>query len=327
MKAASYAAPGAARDVLRLGEIEPPTPRPGEVLVRVHASAPNPSDVKLRAGLRGDGTLPFESIVPHSDGAGEIAALGDGVTGRAVGERVYIWNGQWQRPCGTCAQYIAVPAEQAPRLPDAVGMREGACIGIPVMTAHHAVLADGPVDGQTVLVTGGAGRVGRYAVQLAKFGGAHVIATVRSADKAELARQAGADTVVDYRETDVAAAVLAHAPAGVDRIVEVALGANIETSARVLKADGRIAAYGSEGVPRPELPFHALMFKNAVIHTLLIYRVTGSARDAMVRDLDTVLSDGRLSFPIAETYPLDRVAAAHEAVEAGRIGSVVVDIP
>ncbi len=327
MQAAYFDGMGPARDVLELGEVETPTPGPGEVLVRLRTSAVNPSDAKLRAGKRGDGRMPFARIVPHSDGAGEIAALGAGVGDRQVGERVYIWNGQWQRPLGTCAQYIALPSQQAPRLPDAVDFRQGACIGIPVMTAQHCVFADGPVAGQSVLVTGGGGRVGRYAVQLAKLGGARVIATVSNAEKAKLAESAGADAVLNYNEGDLARQVLTHAPEGVERIVEVAFGANLETALKVLKPGGTIASYGSDQVMRPTFPFYDFMFKNATLRAVLVYLVEGEARAEMIAGLDETLASGRLDFNIGEVHPLQEVAAAHEAVEAGAVGSVVIDIP
>ncbi len=327
MQAAYFDGMGPARDVLELGEVETPTPGPGEVLVRLRTSAVNPSDAKLRAGKRGDGRMPFARIVPHSDGAGEIAALGAGVGDRQVGERVYIWNGQWQRPLGTCAQYIALPSQQAPRLPDAVDFRQGACIGIPVMTAQHCVFADGPVAGQSVLVTGGGGRVGRYGVQLAKLGGARVIATVSNAEKAKLAESAGADAVLNYNEGDLARQVLTHAPEGVERIVEVAFGANLETALKVLKPGGTIASYGSDQVMRPTFPFYDFMFKNATLRAVLVYLVEGEARAEMIAGLDETLASGRLDFNIGEVHPLQEVAAAHEAVEAGAVGSVVIDIP
>lgn len=327
MRAAYFDAVGPAREVLQVGEIAAPTPGPGEVLVRLRASAVNPSDAKLRAGRRGDGTMPFERVVPHSDGAGEIAALGEGVRGRSVGERVYIWNGQWQRPFGTCAQYIALPEWQAPPLPDAVGFQEGACIGIPVMTAQHCVFADGPVEGQTVLVTGGAGRVGRYAVQLAKLGGARVIATVSSAAKAQLAESAGADAVVDYTAGDVAEALKGAAPDGVDRIVEVAFGTNLPASVKVIRPGGTIVAYGSDRVMRPEFPFYEMMFKNTTLHAVLVYLVDGAARRDMIEALHGPLAAGRLDFNIAKVVPLEDTAAAHEAVEAGAVGTVVIEIP
>src|SRR5262249_2809851 len=232
MKAAWYEKTGNAREGLRVGELPDPEPGPGEVLVRVHFSGVNPSDVKSRAGLRGG--MAFPRVIPHSDGAGVIEAAGRAVDPGHVGERAWLWNGQWSRAYGTAAERIALPAAQAVPLPAEVGFTAGACLGIPALTAHRSVFADGPVAGQTVLVTGGAGTVGHYAIELAKFGHANVIATVSGPEKARAARTAGADHVLDYRREDVAARVLEiTGGAGVDRIVEVEFGGNLATSSAI----------------------------------------------------------------------------------------------
>ena len=206
MRAAFYHENGAARDVLQVGEVETPTPGAGEVLVRIKASGVNPSDVKSRQGGPGR-ALAFPQIVPHSDGAGIIEQVGKGVDKARAGERVWIWNGQWKRPFGTAAEYIAVPAAQAVPLPDGVDFEAGACFGIPALTAQHAVTIGGSVAGQRVLITGGAGAVGHYAIQFAKMKGAEVITTISTPQKAEHARAAGADHVINYKTQDVGAAV------------------------------------------------------------------------------------------------------------------------
>lgn len=226
MLAAWYERNGAARDVLTLGEMPDPVAGPGEVVVRILASGVNPSDVKSRQGTRGP--MAFPRVIPQSDGAGIIVAAGEGVAASRVGQRVWVYNAQWQRPFGTAAELVALPAAMAMPLPESVSYAAGACLGIPASTAHHAVFADGPVARKTVLVTGGAGAVGHYAIQLARWGGARVLATASSAEKAEHAGEAGAEAVFNYRSEDVAAKVMAAtAGAGVDRIVEVDLGANL----------------------------------------------------------------------------------------------------
>ena len=326
MKAAFYDRNGAAEDVLQVGELPKPAPTAGEVLVRVHASGVNPSDVKSRAGLRAK--MAWPRVVPQSDGAGVIEAVGEGVDPGRVGERVWIWNGQWQRPLGTAAEYIAVPNIQAPHLPDNTPFEAGACLGIPAMTAHRCVFADGPVAGQKILVTGGAGAVGHYAIQLARWGGAKVIATVSGADKAAHAKAAGADRVVNYKSEDVAAAVKDFAQgAGVDRIVEVEFGGNLATSLACLKTNGVIATYASSAVMEPKLPFYPLMFQGVTLHMVLVYILPEAARRQSIQDINHALAQGALVHAIAGTYPLGRIAAAHKAVESGAmIGNVVIAV-
>lgn len=329
MKAVYYERFGPARDVLRMGEWETPAPGDGEVLVRLHASGVNPSDVKARAGARAKpGETPaWPQIIPHSDGAGVVEAVGPGVDPSRIGERVWIWNGQWRRPFGTCATHIRVPAAQAAPLPEGTSFAEGACLGIPAMTAHACVLGDGPIRGQTVLVTGGAGAVGRYAIQFSKLGGAMVIATVSGDAKAEAARAAGADHIVNYREDDVGEAVLALTDGrGVERIVDVEFGGNLADSEKLIRPNGVIAAYASARVMRPEFPFYSLMFRNVTLRAVLVYLLPEAAREAAVRDINGYLEAGRLSHALAATFPLEETAAAHDLVESGeRMGCVVVE--
>lgn len=326
MRAAWYGRNGAARDVLVLGEQPTPRPAAGEVLVRVHASGVNPSDVKTRAGTRGGMAHPL--IIPHSDGAGVIEAVGADIDPARIGQRVWLWNAAWRRPYGTCAEYVALPAEQAVPLPDDVGFAEGACLGIPACTACHAVLGDGPVEGKTILVTGGAGAVGHYAIQFARWAGARVIATVSGAEKADAARAAGADTIINYRTEDVADAVLALTEGqGADRIVEVEFGGNLPATARMIAEGGTIAAYGSMAEPEPRVPFYPLMYLHARLHFLVVYLLSPSERTTVLRHVTTALAAGALSHRVAARFPLDEVAAAHEAVESGRvIGNVVVTL-
>lgn len=327
MKAAWYTRTGPAGAVLQLGEMETPTPAAGEVLVRVHTSGVNPSDVKLRAGARAGG-MPFPRIVPHSDGAGVVEAVGEGVDSQRIGERVWLWNAQWERPLGSAAAFIALPEAQAVRLPANTDFAAAACLGIPAMTAYRCVYADGSVTGQTVLVTGGAGTVARYAIQMAVLEGATVIATVSNPEKAAYAKTAGAHHIVNYREDDVAEAVLALTGGrGVDRIVDLEFGANLAASARMIRPNGVIATYGSAQVPQPALPFYELLFKDVTLRMVLVYRLTPAARAAAVNGLTRLMESGVLTHSVAERYPLADIAAAHERVERGdKLGSVVVDV-
>jgi NADPH2:quinone reductase len=325
MKAVWYERFGPAAEVLNLGEMADPLAGPGEVLVRLRTSGVNPSDVKLRAGARPGAVMAFPRIVPHSDGAGVIEAVGAGVDPTRVGERVWVWNACWQRAFGTAAQYVALPAEQAVRLPEGTSFAEGACFGIPAMTAWYAVLGDGPVAGQTVLVTGGAGTVGRYAVQMARLGGARVIATVSSEAKAA---HSTAEEWVNYRSTDVAGAVMDLTEgAGVDRIVDVDFGANQATDLALVKPGGVIASYASAAEMVPRLEFYPFMFKNVRLHMLIVYQLAGMKRREGERQLTDWLEAGALSHAVVPAGGLANCAAAHDLVAAGdKLGTVVLDI-
>jgi NADPH:quinone reductase len=326
MRAAWYERQGAAAEVLVVGEMDDPLPGPGEVRVRVHASGINPSDTYARAGSTAP--MPFPRVVPDQDGAGVIDRVGPDVPAGRVGERVWVYEATWQRPFGTAAEYTTVPAVRAVPLPDTTDFEAGACLGVPALTAHRCVFADGPVEGRTVLVTGGAGAVGSAAVQLARWGGARVIATVSSDAKAEVARTAGADHVVNYRTQDVAAAIEElTGGAGVDRVVEVDFGGNLATSQRVLKANGVLAAYASRGAPEPVVPFRALMRKNLTLRLVLVYDMPEAAKTDGAADVTRALEEGLLRPVVGATYPLERIADAHVAVERGAvIGNVVVQV-
>lgn len=327
MKAAWYEAKGAARDVLKVGEQPTPAPGPGEVLVRVRASGVNPSDTKGRGGARGNTKMPFPLIIPHQDGAGEIVAAGSTELADRVGQRVWFYEAQLGRPFGAAAEYVALPAHQVLPLPDAASFELGASLGVPAMTAHRCVFADGPVDGKVVLVTGGAGAVGRYAIQFAKLGGARVIATVSREAQAASATAAGADLVLNRRTEDLAAAIRAFTGVerGVDRIVEVAFGANLETTLQVLAPRGVVATYSSDAVPEPTLPYWPLVLLDATIRFVLVYVMDRAAHDAAAEAIGKALADGRLTADIGARYPLDRIAEAHEAVESGSVvGKVIV---
>ncbi len=273
MYAAWYEKNGAAAGVMKTGELPDIEPAAGEVRVRLYASAVNPSDVKARGGSR---PIRWPKLIPNSDGTGVIDKVGAGVQ-RKAGERVWVFNGQWDRPFGTSAQMITLPAALAVPLPDHVSFEQGACLGIPVMTAHRALFADGPVSGKTVLVTGGAGVVGHYAIQLAKWGGARVVTTVSSYGKAAHARAAGADIVINYRDEDVVARIKSEC-GGVDRIVEVDFGKNLPVSAQVLNDSGVIACYASTGIPRPQYPYPELLWRNPLVRQVFVYTMSDAAK-------------------------------------------------
>lgn len=326
MRAVWYDETGPAAQVLRLGDIETPLPGPGEVRVRLHASGVNPSDVKSRAGLRGP--MAFPRVIPHSDGAGVIDAVGDGVSPARIGTSVWVWNAAYRRPFGTLAEYVCLPEQQAVALPAGTSFDAGACLGIPASTACHAIFADGDVSGQTVLVTGGAGAVGHYAIQLARWGGARVISTVSGPEKAAAAEAAGAHAVINYREGDVAAAILeANQGKPVDRVVEVEFGGNLPITNAVIGEGGVIAAYGSMADAEPKLPFYSFMFLNVTLRMLIVYLLSPQERANVVSRLTAALEEGALAHAIAATFDLADSARAHEAVESGQlIGNAVIRI-
>ena len=325
MKAVWYEANGAAEDVLVHGDMVHATPADSEVLVRLHASGVNPSDVKARAGSRPMG---FDRVIPHSDGAGMVEAVGSGVDPSLVGTRVFVRNGQWQRASGTAAEYVTLPDGLVHTLPDAASFAVGAALGIPALTAAHAVLKDGPVDGQTVLVHGGGGTVARLAIQIATDSGARVIATTGDNDKADWIRDAGAVAVLDYRDPDLVSAVAAAAgPDGVGRIIDGECGRNLATSIDIISTKGTIVGYGSVLTPAPELAFLKMMFKEVTLTSILVYLLAESAADAYASIVADMLERGVLDVAVAATLPLTEAAQAHRLVEAGdRRGAVILTI-
>lgn len=327
MRAISYSRFGAAAEVLTLTEMETPAPQAGEVCVEIAFSGVNPSDVKARAGSRPGVTQPpYPQIVPHSDGAGTIVAVGAGVDPARIGQRVWIWNGQWQRAFGTAASHIVLPAAQAVHLPKGVSLETGASLGIPGLTAAHVVFGGGDVAGQTILIQGGAGTVGHLAIQLAKWGGAKVIATAHGAGMDRCAT-AGADVVLDYKAADLADQIIAANDGQlIPRIVEVEFGQNIETDTAVIAPNGTIAAYGSALNMTPTLPFYPLLFKAVTLDNVLIYLLPGSSRQTAISKLHGALQDGALECPVERLFALGETATAHEAVESGgRAGAILID--
>jgi NADPH:quinone reductase len=322
MRAALYDRPGAAREVLRVAEIGRPDPGPGEVRVQISLSGVNPTDWKTRAGLTPRPISDFQ--IPHQDGTGVIDAVGEGVSPDRVGQHVWLYMAAAGRQWGTAAQWTVVPERHAVTLPDGVPAEVAVALGVPAMTAHRCVFSDGPVAGQTILVAGGAGAVGHFAIELAKHGGARVISTVSGPEKGELAARAGADHVVNYRDADAAAQIRALAPA-VDRVVELALGANLELDLAVARPHATIVVYAADG-PDPQLPVRACMTANVTLEFVLLYGVPQPALDQAKADITMALADGALTALPVTRFALDDVAAAHEAVEAGTPGKVVLDL-
>ena len=330
MQAIWFERPGAADEVLICGERARPQPGPGEVLVRLRASAVNPSDVKKRAGLQPAG-LENGFVIPHSDGAGVIQSVGDGVPPQRIGERVWVYQAQYQRHLGSAAQYVAVRSERAAPLPARTSFAVGACLGIPLMTAHRCVFADGhggDQADQVFLVTGASGRVGFYAAQLAKLAGARVIGTAGSAERCQIAARAGCDLVLNYRQHDVVEGVQDFTGGqGVDRIIEVEFGTNIAASAQILKPNGVIVSYASSREPTPAIPFYPLMFNNTLVRLVLVYSMPESAKQRAITDITRHLQQDALIHRLAPGYSLPQTAAAHQAVEAGGgHGCVVIEI-
>jgi len=323
VKAARYDRTGPASEVLRVDEVERPEPGAGQVRVRLALSGINPTDVKSRSGLT---PRPIEGFqIPHHDGAGVIDAVGEGVDRARIGERVWVWFAAAGQPWGTAAQWTVVPAARAVPLPDGALFELGACLGVPAMTAHRCLFADGPVEDRTVLVAGGAGAVGHYAIELAKFAGARVVATVSNEQKAELARQSGADEVVNYRDPDAIDQVRKFAEQ-VDRIVEVDLGANLDLDLAVSGPETVVVTYAA--TPQdPTLPIRRCMTANLALRFVLLYGVPQSAHSRATQDITQALAASSLTELPLHRFPLDDIVAAHEAVESGITGKVVLDIP
>ncbi|MEC8516631.1 MAG: NADPH:quinone reductase [Pseudomonadota bacterium] len=323
MKAVWYESNGPADKVLVYGDMADPVPAAGEVLVRLHASGVNPSDVKARAGSRPMG---FPRVIPHSDGAGIVEAVGAGVDPSLVGSRVFVRNGQWRRAFGTAADYIALDAGCVHPLPDGIGFDTGAALGIPALTAACAVLRDGPVAGETILVHGAGGTVARLAVQIAADCGAGVIATTGRPERADDVMAAGAEAVIDYRSGNLVEAV-ADAAAGrpVTRVIDSECGLNLASSIEILAEKGVIVGYGSVLEPAPELPFLTMMFKNLTLSSILVYLLGDEEAAAYAAIVSDMLERGALDARIQKVLPLEDAARAHGLVEAGdRAGAVIL---
>src|SRR2546423_3869721 len=324
MLAAWYERPGPAAEVLRVGEMAEPEPGPGELRVRVAFSGVNPGDAKKRGDWVGSG-LPFPRIVPHSDGSGVVDAVGQGVDRSRTGQRVWVYGAQSYRPFGTAAQLTVVPSEQAVPLPDEVSDETGACLGIPGITAHRTVFGDGPVAGKTILVHGVLGAVGSVAAQLARWGGATVIGTVTHESDLDHVDGAVAHAVA-LNQAQPEDAIRAYAPDGVHRIIEVAFSENADLDAAVAAPDGVIAAYATRR-DRPDFPFWPMLFANLTIRLLGSDDFPPTAKRQPPVDLTTAAPDGALPIPSGDPLPLDRIAEAHDRVDAGTRERVLLAIP
>lgn len=326
MLAAWYETQGPAEKVLQFGEMPVPEPHANDVLIRLHYSCINPSDIKRRNGFRGQPHA-FPRIIPNSDGAGEICAVGKDVPSSRIGESVWVFNAQWKRPLGTSAQYICIPSSLAVPISSRVDKRIAASLGIPALTAHRALFADGDIKNQTVLVTGGAGSVGNCAIQLAKWAGARVFATVSSEEKAQHAIRAGADLVFNYQTQSVAKEILAATQnEGVHRIVEVAFGENLPQTLSVLAKHGVISAYASDKVPEPSLPFYDFMFKNQVLRWVFMYELKDKDLSSALSDISTWVNKVEPYPFIDSVWPINQVVQAHQRLESGQaLGNVLIE--
>lgn len=322
MKAALYERTGTARDVLRVREVERPEPGPGEVRVRVQVSGVNPTDVKTRDGST---PRPIDGFrIPHQDGVGEIDAVGPGVDRYRLGQRVWTWLASATQPWGTAAQWSVVPQHQAVPLPEDTSAELGASLGVPALTAYHCLFTGGSPSGRTVLVAGGAGAVGHFAIELGRWAGATVVSTVSGPEKGALARRAGADLVVDYHDEDAADQIRAAGP-GVDRVVEVSLGDNLGLDLAVVRPGATIVSYAAGG-PDPTLPVRACMSANVTLRFVLLYGVPQAELRTAARQVTAALTAGALTPLPVHRFGLDEIAEAHEAVEAGVTGKVLVDV-
>ena len=322
MKATYYERNGSARDVLMVGDVETPHPSPGEVRVKIAVSGINPSDVKSRQGSTRKLTYP--RVIPHSDGAGVIDEVGDGVSKTRIGERVWVWNGQWKRPFGTGAEFIVLPATQAVVLPEKVSFDAGACLGIPAMTAAHAIALADVGKGTTILVSGGAGAVSQYVLQFAKAKGAVCLTTISSPDKSKAAQEAGADHIINYKRDSVGDRVMElTGKRGVDVVIDMDLTANAKLLPAVLRTKGNVIVYGTG--PEATIPAAFCLVNSIRLQFFLVYELDATERERAIATIDSALKQGVLLNRVAQpTFRLDDIAAAHEAVERGSLGNVLM---
>ena len=324
MKAIKFEKFGPANEVLVLVDEPDPKPCDDEVLVKIETSGVNPSDVKKRGGSASN-LLDDGFVIPHSDGAGVIVEVGKNVSKDRIGQRVWVYQAQYDRRFGTGAELLAIDNCRAPQLPDAASFEVGACMGIPAMTAHRCVFADGDVTGQTILVTGGAGRVGHYAIQWAKIGGAKVIASASNPDDLAACKEAGADAVVNHRESDFADQIkMASGGNKIDRVVDVEFGANLDTVLSVVGTGATITTYSSTQDLQPTIPFYKMMFLDLTVRFVIVYAMPESAKQQAIKDINEALEAGKLIHRIAHSLPLAECARAHEIIEQGTVRGCVV---
>lgn len=326
MKAAYYEDLGEADKCLKIGSFSIPDPNADEVLVRIYASGVNPSDVKIRAGSRGKIAYPF--IIPHNDGAGIIEKVGANISKEYIGRRVWLYNSCWKRQFGTAAAYIALSINLIVPLPDGVNFTEAACLGVPAITAYAALTAFGTINNKYVLITGGAGSVGNYAIQMAKNMGAKVVTTVSNGEKAKIAELAGADLIINYKEENIIDKIRGFTNNhGIDHIVEVELGSNLSVTKEIIATYGTISSYGSANMPTPIIPFYPLMFKNVAIRFIFVYELPEKVVAEAIKAITNYLERKILITNIAKIYKLDEIAEAHKLVENGKaIGNVVIKV-
>lgn len=327
MKAVWYEQYGNARDVLKFGEMEEPIPKPNEIRVRVKVSGLNPTDIKRRKGTSAANPK-FPKVIPHMDGSGIVDAVGSNIHDFKRGDRVWLYEAQFGTAFGTAAEFAVVPEHRAVKLPDGISFNVGASLGVPAITAHRCLFLDGPIEGKTILVQGGAGAVGKYAIELAKWGNAaSVIATVSSEEKAAVALEAGADYVVNYKAENMVEKIKVLAPEGVDLISEVSFGGNWGVDAALLRPNGVISAYSSDSEREPKVSFPALMGKNLTVHFVLVYMMPREAHENAIRDIQNALGKKYLTPTIAGRFPLAKTIEAHEFLESGKaLGKILVDV-
>jgi len=322
---AAYYTDGGPSSVIEVSEIDAPTPSNGEVRIRITVSGVNPTDWKARS--RPQSFAPGEFQIPNQDGAGVIDAVGPGVEESRIGERVWIFFAAWDRPWGTAAQWTVVPEWQAVALPPTSSDALGATLGIPAMTAHRCLTSDGPIDGSTVLVSAGAGAVGRAAIQLASWMGARVVATASTDEKAQIALDAGADAVIRYQEGDAADQLREAAPEGVDRALEISLADNVMLDLASLNDHAVIVVYADDARTTLDLPIRRMLFSNVTVRFMVIYHTPRAALLAAATDLTAAINAGALSEPNFARFPLEQTAEAQDAVESGTVGKVLIDVP
>lgn len=323
MKAAWYTRNGPAASVLTVGEMDDPIAGPGEVRVRVASAGLNPRDVKRRSGTGGR-TITARRVIPGDDAAGIIDQVGRGVPARRIGQRVWIHSANVDSPFGTSAELVVGRADRAIPLPDLVPFDVGATLGVPALTAHRSLFADGDINGLRVMITGGAGAVAQYAIRLAALAGARVLATASTEAKRQLALDAGASSVVDHRRPDAEQRIRLWAPDGVDRIVDVAFGVNLPLNSRVIAPHGVIASYGSDDIPNPTVPFYDLMRRDVALRFVSVFLMPKAALETATRSINDLLEVGELRPTIAGRFPLDRIVEAHELLESGGASGKIV---
>ncbi len=324
MRACWFETFGPASEVLTCGELPKPRPASGEVLVHMKTTGVNPSDVKKRAGAF-PSLLDEGLVIPHSDGAGVIESVGEGVASQRIGERVWVYQAQFARRFGSAAEYLAIDASRAATLPDSTSFETGACLGIPVMTSHRCVFVDGPVEGQTLLITGGAGRVGYYAIQWAKQAGARVIATASNDADRETCEAVGADLVVNHREANWGEAILSATQGEkVDHVIDVEFGANLSEVLKLIRIGGSIATYSSTQVKEPKLPFLQMMYLDLTLHLVIVYAIPEAAKQAAIADINGKLANDELRHRIAHALEFNQMVRSHELIEQGGFGGSVV---